>query len=161
MPVRRTFALDRTFTHRLHTLNKLTDRVSQQAYLRELGLALGESRCLGSVGAFGPLSVNDLATHANLTKGQASRAAQSLVDRGLVRKDASATDARGVVLSLTPRGARLFERLHAVIARRNDEITGCLDAAERATLDALLDRLLAQAQAQAQGGGGDSDGDDD
>ena len=29
-------SLDRTFTHRLHTLSKLTDRVSQDAYELEV-----------------------------------------------------------------------------------------------------------------------------
>jgi DNA-binding IclR family transcriptional regulator len=48
--------------------------------------------CLSAVGAFAPLSVNDLAQQANLNKGQASRAAQALVDQGLVRKEASTTD---------------------------------------------------------------------
>ncbi len=41
---------------------------------------------------FAPLSVNDLAQKANLNKGQASRAAQSLVEQGLVVKAASPTD---------------------------------------------------------------------
>jgi hypothetical protein len=54
-------ALGRTVTHRLHTLYKLTDRVSQAAYLTDAGLPLSEGRCLSAVGAFAPLSVNDLA----------------------------------------------------------------------------------------------------
>ena len=53
--------LDRTFTHQLHTLHKLTDRVSQGAYLQDAGLPLSEGRCLSAIGAFTPLSVNDLA----------------------------------------------------------------------------------------------------
>ena len=146
MASRRSFSLDRSFTHRLHTLHKLTDRVTQLAYEQEAGIALGEGRCLSAVASFGPLSVNELAGYANLNKGQASRAAQALVDQGLVRKDASETDGRGVVLALTPRGERAWARLRDVIARRNDEILGCLDAAERRTLDALLDRLVAHAR---------------
>ena len=34
-----------TVTFRLHTLAKLTDRVSQAAYLAEAGLPLGEGAC--------------------------------------------------------------------------------------------------------------------
>lgn len=151
MPRRPPFQLDRSVTHRLHTLSKLTDRVTQQAYLDEVGVALGEGRCLAAVGAFGPLSVNDLAGHANLNKGQASRAAQTLVEQGLVRKDAAPTDGRGVVLSLTPAGVAAWGRLQAVIARRNDEITGCLGAAELAVLDELLDRLVAHARSGPAG----------
>jgi DNA-binding MarR family transcriptional regulator len=142
-------ALDRTVTHRLHTLHKLTDRVSQAAYVTDAGMPLSEGRCLAAVGAFSPLSVNELARRANLNKGQASRAAQTLVDQGLVRKEASATDGRGVVLTLTAKGERAWRRVMTVIERRNDEILACLDATERQQLDRLLDRLVAHASAAA------------
>jgi len=144
-------ALDRTVTHRLHTLYKLTDRISQAVYLADAGLPLSEGRCLSAVGAFAPLSVNDLAQQANLNKGQASRAAQALVDQGLVRKEASTTDGRGVVLALTAKGERAWRRVMDVIERRNAEIVGCLDAAERRQLDRLLDRLVEHARVAAQG----------
>lgn len=143
------FALDRTVTHRLHTLSKLTDRVSQAAYRQEAGIPLNEGRCLSAVGAFAPLSVNDLARLANLTKGQASRAAQTLVDQGLVDKQVSALDGRGVVLKLTPRGQQTWRRARAVIKRRNEEVVACLDEAERRQFDRLLDKLVAHALVSA------------
>ena len=144
-----TLALEDTVTHRLHTLYKLSDRLTQLAYAQQAGIALGEGRCLAAIGAFSPLSVNDLASKANLNKGQASRAAQALVDGGLVRKQASATDGRGVVLSLTAQGTRTWHKLMAVIERRNREIMSCLDQAERRQFSRLLDRLVAHAQAAA------------
>lgn len=149
MPTRRSrpAPLDRTLTHRLHTLSKITDRVTQAAYERDAGIPFSEGRCLAAVGAFSPLSVNDLAQRANLNKGQASRAAQSLVDQGLVRKAPSAVDGRGVVLTLSPQGERTWQRVMAVIERRNAEIVACLDADEQACFSALLDRLVAHAQA--------------
>ena len=147
--------LDRTFTHRLHTLSKLTDRVSQTAYLAGTGLPLGEGRCLSAVGAFAPLSVGDLAARANLNKGQASRAAQSLVDQGLVVKTASAADARGVELTLTRKGRAVWQRVMAVIDRRNEEIFGCLAPAEQQQLSDMLDRLVAHARRSAAGDGAD------
>jgi DNA-binding MarR family transcriptional regulator len=149
-PPRRThagFRLERSVTHRLHTLGKLTDRMTQQAYLAEAGVALGEGRCLAAVGSFAPLSVNDLAGVANLNKGQASRAAQTLVEQGLVRKDMAPGDGRGVVLSLTPAGARVWDRLQSVIERRNREITACLSAEQFKSLDEILDCLVSHASA--------------
>lgn len=135
--------LDRTLTYRLHTLHKVTDQVSQQAYLRGAGLSLSDGRCLAAVGTFAPLSVNDLAQRANLTKGQASRATQALVNQGLVDKAGHPEDRRGVVLTLTPRGREVWERTMALIERRNHDIFGCLSVQERATLGALFDRLIA------------------
>lgn len=148
-PKRSLSPLDRTVTHRLHTLSKITDRVSQTAYETDAGIPYSEGRCLAAIGAFGPLSVNDLAQWANLNKGQASRAAQSLVDQSLVRKVASATDGRGVVLTLTAKGERVWQRLMLVIERRNAEIVSCLDAAEVQQLSGLLDRLVEHARSTA------------
>lgn len=142
-----TRALDDQLSYRLHLLHKLTDARSQQAYQDEAGLPMGEGRCLAAIGAFGPLSVVQLGERANLDKGQASRAAQSLVDQGLVAKAPSASDARAVVLSLTPRGRAAWRRVMALIERRNHEIFGCLSAAEQRQFAALLDRLVAHARA--------------
>jgi DNA-binding MarR family transcriptional regulator len=139
-------ALDRTLTHRLHTLSKLTDRVTQLAYEAEVGIPMHEGRCLAAIGSFSPMSVNDLARNANLNKGQASRAAQSLVDQGLVRKTVSATDGRGVALTPTAKGQRIWQRAMALIERRNVEILSCLDAVERQQFDCLLDRLVSHAR---------------
>lgn len=143
--------LDRSMTHRLHTLSKISDRVSQAAYEADAGIPLSEGRCLAAIGAFSPVSVNDLAQRANLNKGQASRAAQSLVDQALVLKEASATDGRGVVLTLTAKGQRVWQRLMLVIERRNAEIVACLNAAEVQQFSALLDRLVSHARSTAGG----------
>jgi len=138
--------LHRTLTHRLHTLHKLSDRVSQAAYLADARMSMSEGRCLAAIGALEPMSINDLAQHANLDKGQASRAAQALVDSGLVHKAADTLDGRGVRLSLTPRGRTRWERVMTLIERRNDEIFGCLDADERRRFGDALDRLIERAR---------------
>jgi len=145
-----TDALDRTLTYRLHLLHKLTDADSQGAYPEHTGLSLSDGRCLATIGNFEPLSVKVLAAQANLNKGQASRAAQALVDQGLVCKEDRPGDGRGVVLSLTPAGRKLFKRTMQLIALRNNDIFGCLNAKEQATLSGLFDRLIAHARPQGQ-----------
>ncbi|MEJ7928837.1 MarR family winged helix-turn-helix transcriptional regulator [Ramlibacter sp. AN1015] len=134
----------------MHTLHKLTDQESLRRYPAEAGLSLSDGRCLGAVGSFGPLSVNELAQKANLNKGQASRAAQSLVEQGLVRKADAPHDGRGVLLSLTPAGRKAFRRTMGLIARRNREIFDCLSSREQQLLADLLDRLIEHAQHSAQ-----------
>ncbi|MFC5497368.1 MarR family winged helix-turn-helix transcriptional regulator [Caenimonas terrae] len=140
-------ALDRFLSYRLHQVGKLTDRVSSDAYASEFGLPVGEARCLAAIGHFDALSVVELAARANLHKGPASRAAQALVERGLVSKQANAADGRGVLLALTPAGRRLWRRVMELIARRNEEIFGCLSSSERRQLGAMLDRLIEHAGA--------------
>ncbi|MBP0496405.1 MarR family winged helix-turn-helix transcriptional regulator [Pararoseomonas indoligenes] len=143
-----TVPLEKALTYRLHRLHKLTDRESEAAYLAELGIPLGEGRCLAAIGSFAPLSVQDLARCANLNKARASRAAQSLVEQGLVDKQASAADGRSVVLTLTPAGADLWAETMALIRELNDRFFGGLSNEERKVLGRLLDRAIEGAAAR-------------
>ena len=136
------YQLSRALTYRLHRLHKLSDLESQRSYPEATGLSLSDGRCLGAIGAFGPLSISDLANRANLNKGQASRAAQALVDQGLVAKHTNGLDGRGVSLSLTPAGKKVWLKTVAMIERRNQEVFGCLSLKESETLGRLLDKLL-------------------
>ncbi|MFD0668626.1 MarR family winged helix-turn-helix transcriptional regulator [Ramlibacter sp. MAHUQ-53] len=142
-------SLARKLTYRMHLLHKLTDQESQRRYLEEAGLSLSDGRCLSTIGAFEPISVNALAQMANLNKAQASRAAQALVDQGLVDKAGSASDGRGVQLTLTARGRKAWTRVMELIDRRNEEIFGCLSAQERQVLSDLFDRLIDNARGAA------------
>lgn len=144
-------ALQDFLTWRLHRLAKLTDRQSTDAYANVFGLGVGEARCLAAIGQFAPLSVKDLAAQANLDKAQASRAAQMLVDRALVLKSVSETDARGVVLTLTRTGRPLWKRVMKLIGQRNADIFGCLSKAEQRQLGAMFERLIAHAGARPEG----------
>lgn len=138
--------LDRSLTYRLHLLHKVSDHESHQAYLQGLGLSLSEARCLATIGSFQPMSIMDLADKGNVNKGQASRAAQSLVDRGWIEKKNNPNDGRGVTLSLTASGKKLWRQTMALIDVRNQTIFACLSAVERNTLSVLLDRLIAHNQ---------------
>jgi DNA-binding MarR family transcriptional regulator len=138
--------LDRSFTYRLHRLHKLSDIASQHAYEEELGLTLGEGRCLAAIGSFadgdGRMSVKELAHFANLDKSQASRSAQMLIDRGLVIKMHSKEDGRSVALKLTRRGAAKYRRSITLIERRNQEIFGALNSEQSRVFGEALDVLL-------------------
>lgn len=138
--------LDRTFTHRIHTLMKLADRITQAAYEQESGIPAHEARCLAAVGNFAPLSVKDLARCANLDKAQASRAAQALVEKSLILKVSSPTDGRGVVLNLTDEGELVWQKTMLLVTRRNQEITACLNTQETQQLDRILDKLVGYAR---------------
>lgn len=138
--------LQHTLTYRLHLLHKITDQESQRRYLKELDLGLSDGRCLATVGSFEPLSVNDLAKAANLNKGQASRAAQSLVERGLLEKTVDPADGRGVVLRLTEGGRECWAAVMELIIQRNKEIFGGLSFQQQTQLSELLDCLIRHAQ---------------
>lgn len=135
-------ALDRTLTYRMHLLHKLSDQESQRLYPLEVGLSLSDGRCLAAIGSFERITVNRLAQLANLNKGQASRAAQFLVEQGLVAKTGVEGDARAVDLTLTPRGRKAWQKTMDFIHRRNDEIFASLSEDEKRLLGDLFDRLI-------------------
>ena len=69
--------------------------------------------------------------------------ADRLEGRGLVVREPSASDRRSHALKLTPAGAKLLAGLKAQVRAHEDEVGDVLDADERATLIALLQRLYA------------------
>lgn len=136
-------ALDRFASYRLHLIAKLSDKTSAAAYMKELDLSLSEGRCLAAIGQYEPLSVQNLARMANLNKANASRASDALAARGIVKKSASQTDGRGVVLTLTRDGRSLWGQTMRLVHDRNEQIFGCLTQEELAAFDQALDKVVA------------------
>ena len=148
MKAPRRAGLDQFLTYRLHILNKLNERSSSERIQAKLGITLPEARLIAAVGSFGPFSVMELARHANLDKSQASRAADALMQRGLMRRDASEQDGRLVLVSLTPDGRALYRRVMPIARKLNVDFFACLDERERNALSQILDKLIAHATEQ-------------
>jgi len=140
--------LEQFLTYRLHVLNKLSERGTSERYQAKLGITLPEARLIAAVGAFGPFSVMELARHANLDKSQASRAADALMRRGLMRRDASEEDGRVVLVSLTPDGRALYRKVMPVARKLNVEFFACLSDKERDSLSLILEKLIMTAQTE-------------
>jgi len=68
---------------------------------------------LSRIGLAEPCTLTELAGLLGLELSTVSRRVKALEDRGLVARQASATDRRAAQLSLTPEGRELFERLSA------------------------------------------------
>ncbi len=141
--------LERTLSFRLLMLHKLSERSSAVDFPQALGLTPSDGRALATLGRFEPLSVVALAEACSLNKGQASRAAQALVDQGLADKRGSAEDGRGVVLTLTPAGRELHARTVELVNERSRSIFGCLSEAEQQLFSDLLDRLIEHNRARS------------
>ena len=139
--------LKQFLTYRMHVLNKLSERGISERYQTKLGITLPEARVIASVGSFGPFSIMELAKHANLDKSQASRAAEALIQRGLVARAPSAEDGRVVVISLTPEGRALFRKVMPIARKWNADLFSCLDEEQAQALGHALDKVIARALA--------------
>ncbi len=141
--------LEQFLTYRMHVLNKVSDRGISERYQTKLEITLPEARVIASVGSFGPFSIMDLAKHANLDKSQASRAAEALIKRGLVGREASSDDGRVVLISLTQEGRSLYRKVMPIARKWNAELFGCLDEAEQEAFGRALDKVIAHAVADS------------
>ena len=134
--------LDQFLTYKMHRLMKQHDKRIGQSYADAVQLSLAESRVLAAVGTAGALSNSELARRANLDKSQASRGADGLVSRGLVRRAPDEHDARAVKVTLTPQGERVWHGVIATARTHYDRLFEVLTDEELRMYERLLDKLL-------------------
>jgi DNA-binding MarR family transcriptional regulator/N-acetylglutamate synthase-like GNAT family acetyltransferase len=80
---------------------------------------LAETRVLFELAHRGELTATAIGKDLDLDNGYLSRMLQSFVQRGLVRRQPSSSDARQSLLSLTPKGREIFEPIDR---RQHDEV---------------------------------------
>ena len=138
-------------SYRLHQVANLLSRGAEMRYRREFGVSLWEWRTVALLGgARAPQSLNELARAAGMDKGQMSRVVPGLTKRKLVFRETDANDARGIRLSLTRAGTKLYRRLIGAAAERISAFLGCLSAKERACLDQAMAKLAREARSFIQ-----------
>jgi DNA-binding MarR family transcriptional regulator len=134
-------------SYRLHRVANLLSRGAEMRYRREFGVSLWEWRTVALLGGAGePQSLNELARAAVMDKGQMSRVVSGLTRRKIIFREADANDARGIRLSLTPSGMKLYRKLIGAAAERNTAFLGCLSAQERACLEKTMTKLAREAR---------------
>jgi len=134
-------------SYKLHRVANLLSRGAELRYRREFGVSLWEWRSIALLGAVRePLSLNHLAHAAGIHKSQMSRVVSGLAKRGLVRRDVDADDARGVRLTLSGTGRRVYSGLMHAAAERDAAFRGCLSKAEHQVFDRALSKLAGRAR---------------
>jgi DNA-binding MarR family transcriptional regulator len=128
----------------------LVDAIAQLSFavqfvLIEVGalhdLSMTQVRLLGILrGRTG--SMGELAEYLRLDKSSVTGLVSRAEARDLVRRARHPGDGRGVQVVITERGAELAAQVQREVAARLLSLTGRLDAAERATLTALIDRMI-------------------
>ena len=138
-------------SYQLHTVANLLSRGAELRYRREFGVSLWEWRTVALLGAVSePLSLNHLAHSAGIHKSQMSRVVSGLTRRKLVLRAASSTDGRGVQLTLSKTGRRLYEGLISAATERDEAFNDCLSRNEKEVLERCLAKLAGQARALIQ-----------
>ena len=134
-------------SYRLHTVANLLSRGAELRYRREFGVSLWEWRTIALLGAATEaLSLGDLAHAAGIDKSQMSRVVSGLAKRRIVLREAHPGDGRGVHLTLTKSGQKLYQGLIRAAGERDAAFRSCLTRDEREAFDRVLLKLAGQAR---------------
>ena len=98
----------------------------------------------------GPLRASDLVARLGLDKSTVSRQVSSLVDLGLVSREADPADGRAQVLRTSPEGAARLSRIRDARRARWEADLSDWPAEDVATLGELLARLNRLGEAEAR-----------
>jgi DNA-binding MarR family transcriptional regulator len=138
-------------SYRLHVVANLLSRGAELRYRREFGVSLWEWRTIALLGAVTePLSLSHLAHAAGIHKSQMSRVVSGLAKRKLVLRAADADDGRGVRLTLSKNGRKVYAGLIGAAAERDRVFRECLSRQETKVFEAALSKLAGQARAFIQ-----------
>lgn len=80
------------------------------AHVRSMGLTPSQFDIVATLGNTPGMSFKELGEKTLITKGTLTGVVDRLEAQRLVRRSASAEDGRSMIVSLTPAGARLFDR---------------------------------------------------
>ena len=138
-------------SYQLHTVANLLSRGAELRYRREFGVSLWEWRTIAFLGRSDePMSLVQLAQAANIDKGQMSRVVAGLTKKRLVLREAHPGDGRGVRLTLSKGGQRIYEGLIRAAAERDRMVRNCLSAREAKVFEEALGKIASEAGALIQ-----------
>src|SRR5215469_8063860 len=103
------FRLEDFLPYRLSVAANRVSRLFARRYSEAFGLSIPEWRVLAIVGRFGTLSPTAVGEWTAMDKVKVSRAAASLVARGMLRQAHDPEDGRGRLLRLTRKGSAVHD----------------------------------------------------
>ena len=135
-------------SYRVHVVANLLSRGAELRYRREFGVSLWEWRTIALLGASDePLSLGHLARAAGIDKSQMSRVVSGLAKRRVVLRSTDPGDGRGIRLSLSASGKRLYEGLIRAAGERDAVFRNCLSKGEKEAFERVLAKLAGRARA--------------
>jgi DNA-binding MarR family transcriptional regulator len=142
----REFRLEDFLPYRLSVAAESVSYLIARHHLAPTGLAMSEWRLLAAVGRYGVLSPTAAGERTSMDKVKVSRAAASLVARGLLRQTQDPDDGRGRLLRLTRKGSTLHMGVAPTARNIEASLAPGLTKAEWNALHRALGKLSEHAQ---------------
>lgn len=137
--------LDDYLPFRLSVASNAVSRLIARAYEDRFGLSIPEWRLMAVLAEDGALTPGAVVARTAMDKVTVSRAAQGLMRRHLVDRDAHEADGRSHRLSLSPQGLRLHADIAPLALAYEAALLSGLAPGEVVALKHLLKRLEAAA----------------
>ena len=141
------FDLESFLPYRLSVTTNRISRAFAAHYEQEFGISIPEWRAIAVLGAFAPLSSNEICERTAMDKAKVSRAVSTLLAKGLIERTAHATDQRLIQLALSKRGRKVYEEIIPRAKAIEAQVTKGLTSADIARLHEALDRIGARLDA--------------
>nr|WP_070960971.1 MarR family winged helix-turn-helix transcriptional regulator [Hyphomonas sp. Mor2] len=133
--------LDGFLPYRLSVLSNAVSRKIAGIYEREFELSVWQWRIIAVLGEHKDLTSTEVAQRTLMDKPTVSRAAASLIERGILERHIDADDRRRAPMQLTEEGQAIYAAVIPRALESERELLDALTEEEAATLHALLSRL--------------------
>jgi DNA-binding MarR family transcriptional regulator len=124
-------------------------RTLMPQYTHRFGLSLPEWRILPLLNRASPIQLSELTTRSTLDKALISRAVRLLEEKGYAEVTADPGHGRRLVVTITPSGRALHDRVLPTARERQMALLAVLDGPERETFYQLIQKLAAAIEAGA------------
>jgi DNA-binding MarR family transcriptional regulator len=138
------FDLESFLPYRLSVTTNRVSRAFAAHYEQEFGISIPEWRAIAVLGAFAPLSSNEICERTAMDKAKVSRAVATLLKRGLIAREAHQTDQRLIQLTLSKAGRKVYEAIIPRARAIEAEVTKGLSKADITALHRVLDQVGAR-----------------
>lgn len=147
--------LERFLPYRLSVLSNRISQTIADTYVTRFGLAVTEWRVIAVLGRYPELSAGQVAERTAMDKVAVSRAVAKLLARGLLQRDTHGNDRRRSVLALSAAGYGIYDEIAPMALECERRLLAHLGAEDRAALDALIERLMAEGLPHLEAGNAD------
>ena len=141
---KRPFILEEFAPYRIVALGHAISGRLARAY-RDENITIPEWRVLAVIGEAERVAARDVVRRTPMDKMTVSRAVASLEQKGFVNRAPDEADRRVSMLSLSPDGRKVFDRVAAMALDYEDALLSTLDPEEAAAFRMVLEKLEAQA----------------
>ncbi|MEM7472602.1 MAG: MarR family winged helix-turn-helix transcriptional regulator [Pseudomonadota bacterium] len=128
-------------TYRISRLHQKLNSQATKILAAKVGVTLNQWRMIAFIGGAETVTASELVRYTAMDKGLVSRNVKSLIQDGLVASTGDGKDSRVHLLSLTPKGKKVFDLALPTMRKRQKQLQSNLSDDDVKRLRDMLDIL--------------------